>query len=122
MTYIRVLCSISGIAQCRLLSTFLSTHLFQIVWSATCVVDVEGPYAVPAYGSEWYSRNMYVNGSDVNKHHVATWGLDFGYKDFIPLFTAEDFDADAWAELYQRAGKDHKIARGAGVHKKSKCG
>ena len=46
----------------------------------------------------------YVNGSDVNKHHIATWGEDFGYKDFIPLFTAPKFDADVWADLYQRAG------------------
>ena len=63
-----------------------------------------GPYSVPAYGSEWYSRNMYVNGSDVNKHHIATWGEDFGYKDFIPLFTTPKFNATEWAALYKRAG------------------
>src|SRR5271163_3864191 len=42
-----------------------------------------GLYSVPAYDSEWYPRNMYIQGSDVFKHHVATYGpqAKFGYKD-----------------------------------------
>ncbi len=63
-------------------------------------------FSVPAFHNEWYSRNMYVKGSKDHKHHLATYGpLDkFGYKDFIPKFTAEKFDADAWADLFVRAG------------------
>ena len=51
-----------------------------------------GVYSVPAYGNEWYSRNMYRKGSGANKHHVEKYGpvSKFGYKDFIPSFTAED--------------------------------
>ncbi len=45
-----------------------------------------------------------VNGSGVNAYSIATYGLDFGYKDFIPLFTADQFNATAWASLYKRAG------------------
>ena len=65
-----------------------------------------GPYSVPAYDNEWYSRNMYVKGSAAYKHHVATYGgpEKFGYKDFIPLFTAEKFDAEEWADLFARSG------------------
>ncbi|MHC4520083.1 MAG: alpha-L-fucosidase, partial [Planctomycetota bacterium] len=65
-----------------------------------------GVYSVPAYGSEWYPRNMYRKDSGVYKHHVAKYGdqSKFGYKDFVPDFTAEKFDAEAWAELYARAG------------------
>lgn len=65
-----------------------------------------GVYCVPAYGNEWYPRNMYLQDSDVYKHHVQTWGdpSTFGYKDFIPLFKAEHFDAEEWAELYEQAG------------------
>jgi alpha-L-fucosidase len=65
-----------------------------------------GPYSVPAYDNEWYSRNMYVKGSVAYKYHVAHYGgpEKFGYKDFIPQFTAEKFDAAEWAELFQRAG------------------
>jgi hypothetical protein len=61
-----------------------------------------GPYCVPAYDNEWYSRNMYVKGSAAYKYHVAKYGgpEKFGYKDFIPGFTAEKFDADQWADLF----------------------
>ena len=65
-----------------------------------------GVYSVPAFDNEWYSRNMYVQGSKVFKHHVETYGPQskFGYKDFIPEFRAEHFDADAWVDLFLRAG------------------
>jgi alpha-L-fucosidase len=65
-----------------------------------------GVYAVPAFGNEWYPRNMYLQDSDEFKHHVETYGPQsrFGYKDFIPLFTAEKFDADHWAGLFRKAG------------------
>lgn len=50
-----------------------------------------GIYSVPAFGSEWYSRNMYIQGSPEFEHHVKTYGphKEFGYKDFIPMFKAE---------------------------------
>ncbi|GAA4267021.1 alpha-L-fucosidase [Frondihabitans peucedani] len=65
-----------------------------------------GPYAVPAFGSEWYPRNMYRPGMPEYEHHRATYGdqKDFGYKDFIPQFTAPRFDPDEWARLFRKAG------------------
>jgi len=65
-----------------------------------------GLYSVPAFGNEWYPRNMYIQGSPEFKHHVATYGpqSQFGYKDFIPQFKAEKFDPDHWAGLFRRAG------------------
>ncbi|MFC1763785.1 alpha-L-fucosidase, partial [Planctomycetota bacterium] len=65
-----------------------------------------GPYSVPAFQNEWYSHWMYQPGHPINKHHVDTYGpLDqFGYKDFIPMFTAEKFDPDAWVSLFKKAG------------------
>ena len=65
-----------------------------------------GVYSVPAFGDEWYPRNMYRKGSRENLHHVETYGtLDkFGYKDFIPMFRGEKFDPVQWAELFQEAG------------------
>jgi alpha-L-fucosidase len=41
-----------------------------------------GVYSVPAFGNEWYPRNMYREGSDEYKHHIATYGTQdkFGYK------------------------------------------
>jgi alpha-L-fucosidase len=65
-----------------------------------------GLYSIPAYDSEWYSRNMYIEGSKAHEHHLSIYGhpKDFGYKDFIPMFRAEKFDADEWAELFKKAG------------------
>jgi alpha-L-fucosidase len=63
-----------------------------------------GVYSVPAFGNEWYPRNMYRKGDKTRQHHVETYGEKFGYKDFIPKFTAEKFDAEAWADLYAAAG------------------
>ena len=65
-----------------------------------------GVYSVPAYGNEWYPRNMYQSESDIHKHHVETYGelTEFGYKDFIPMFKAEKFNADEWVSLFKEAG------------------
>lgn len=65
-----------------------------------------GVYSVPAFGSEWYPRQMYQEGSKEYEHHLKTYGphAEFGYKDFIPRFTASQFDPTAWAELFREAG------------------
>lgn len=65
-----------------------------------------GVYSVPAFGNEWYSRNMYIPGNKAYEHQMATYGPPdkFGYKDFIPMFKAEHFDANAWVSLFVQAG------------------
>jgi alpha-L-fucosidase len=65
-----------------------------------------GLYSVPAFNNEWYSRNMYHQGSPEFEHHVKTYGehKNFGYKDFIPMFKAEKFNADEWLALFKNAG------------------
>jgi alpha-L-fucosidase len=70
-----------------------------------------GVYSVPAFGSEWYPREMYQQGSDEFKHHLATYGPQtrFGYKDFIPHFRAENFDAAQWAKLFRAAGAKYVV-------------
>jgi alpha-L-fucosidase len=70
-----------------------------------------GVYSVPAFGSEWYPREMYMEGSNVFNHHIDKYGpqSQAGYKDFIPLFKAEKFDPNAWAELFRRAGAKYVI-------------
>jgi alpha-L-fucosidase len=70
-----------------------------------------GVYSVPAFGNEWYPRNMYRAGTDEYKHHIATYGpVDrFGYKDFIPMFKAENFDPAAWARLFKDAGIQYVV-------------
>lgn len=70
-----------------------------------------GIYSVPAFSSEWYSRNMYIQGSSEYRHHIETYGnhKDFGYKDFIPMFKAEKFDAEEWMSLFKQAGAQYVV-------------
>ena len=70
-----------------------------------------GIYSVPAFANEWYSRNMYIQGSDEYKHHVKTYGKHkkFGYKDFIPMLRAEKFDPEEWAQLFQDSGARYVV-------------
>ena len=74
-----------------------------------------GVYSVPAFGSEWYPRNMYIEKDGwpgrVYRHHVEKHGehLAKGYKDFIPAFTAPNFNADEWASLFKESGAKYVI-------------
>lgn len=65
-----------------------------------------GIYSVPAFGNEWYSRNMYDKIQPEYRHHIKTYGKhkDFGYKDFIPMFKGESFNADEWVSLFKESG------------------
>jgi len=73
-----------------------------------------GVYAVPAFQNEWYSRNMYEPHSPAYTYHRNVYGPQskFGYKDFIPKFTAAKFDAAQWIELFQQAGARYVVPVG----------
>lgn len=68
-----------------------------------------GLYSIPAFNNEWYSRNMYIQDHPEFQHHIETYGqhLEFGYKDFIPMFDAEKFDADFWIRTFRDAGAQY---------------
>ncbi len=70
-----------------------------------------GIYSVPAFQNEWYPRNMYVKDSKEFKHHIEVYGPQnkFGYKDFIPMFKAQNFDADKWVDLFKKAGAKYIV-------------
>src|SRR5262245_33282117 len=70
-----------------------------------------GVYSVPAFGNEWYPRNMYRPEDKTFRHHVETFGppWSFGYKDFIPMFRAEHFDAKAWARIFKASGARYVV-------------
>ena len=82
-----------------------------------------GVYAVPARGpnATWYPYYMYREGTPQYEYHVKTYGhpSQFGYKDFIPMFTAEKFDPDEWAELFKRSGA--QFAGPVGEHHDGFC-
>ncbi len=70
-----------------------------------------GVYAVPAFGNEWYPRNMYGQGRPEYQHQIENHGPEtaFGYKDYIPLFQAQHFDPNAWARLFEQSGAKYVI-------------
>jgi len=70
-----------------------------------------GIYSVPAFNDEWYPRNMYNQESNEYKHHIEKYGPlnEFGYKDFILMFNAENFNADKWADLFKRSGAKYIV-------------
>ena len=70
-----------------------------------------GVYSVPAFGSEWYPRLMYVKDNPVYTHHIETYGshTDFPYAAFVPRFRAERFDPTAWAKLFRQAGARYVV-------------
>ncbi|WP_410812729.1 alpha-L-fucosidase [Micromonospora sp. 067-2] len=81
-----------------------------------------GVFSVPAYGSEWYGRNMYIEGQSVNGHHKnafgepAAWPYHYfinGARDkagnfvqFAPKLKSAGgkFDPNEWAQLFADAG------------------
>jgi len=69
-----------------------------------------GPYTVPAVG-DWYARHMYIEGHPKYKYHVEHYGhpSKFGYKDIIPLWKGEKFDADKLVRLFKQAGAKYIV-------------
>ncbi len=74
-----------------------------------------GVYSVPAFQTNVYGQEMYVpdgakklpkRGMAVRRHHEQNYGsiFEFGYKDFVPLFTAPEFDAAEWAQVMKDGG------------------
>ncbi len=64
-----------------------------------------GPQCQPEAG-DWYARNMYIEGQAQNKSHVQKYGppSEFGFKDVIHQWKAENFDPEKLMALYKRAG------------------
>ncbi|MEE8256626.1 MAG: alpha-L-fucosidase [Acidobacteriota bacterium] len=73
-----------------------------------------GVYSVPAWGpkgsyAEWYWRYMNDEKKPTSKYHDETYGEDFRYQDFAPMFKAELFDPAEWADLFARAGARYVV-------------
>ena len=72
-----------------------------------------GPQSAIEAG-DWYARSMYMQGSRQYKYHVEKYGHPsrFGYKDTIPAWKAEKFDADYLIGLYKKAGAKYFMSMG----------
>ena len=72
-----------------------------------------GVYSVPAYASlegyaEWYYRGLSTN-DDRKAFQERIYGKDFKYEDFAPLWKAELWDPDEWAELFKKSGAKYVL-------------
>lgn len=72
-----------------------------------------GPQSAPEYG-DWYARRMYEEGSRIYKYHVQRYGhpSKFGFKDVIPTWKGEKFDAGHLLGLYKKAGARYFMSMG----------
>ncbi|MGJ5816192.1 alpha-L-fucosidase [Paludibaculum fermentans] len=72
-----------------------------------------GPQSQTEAG-DWYAKRMYEEGSKQYQFHVKTYGhpSKFGFKDIIPTWKAEQFDAEHLMDLYQKAGAKYFVSMG----------
>lgn len=72
-----------------------------------------GPQCVEGSG-DWMARGMYQEGSKQYKYHREHYGhqSEFGFKDILPLFTAEKWNPDSIVNLYKSLGAKYFFALG----------
>ena len=72
-----------------------------------------GPQSAPEAG-DWYARNMYIQGHEQNKYHLEHYGhpSKFGFKDVIPTWKGDKFDAEHLMQLYKNAGAKYFVSMG----------
>jgi alpha-L-fucosidase len=85
-----------------------------------------GVYSVPSFApkgeyAEWYWERLRKPAEagaspkdaqirrETREFHARHYGSDFAYQEFAPRFTAELFDADKWAEIFQKAGAKYVV-------------
>lgn len=72
-----------------------------------------GPYSVPAWVdsgyAEWYGKRAEKRDSPVGRFHVKNYGENFSYEDFAPMWKAELWDPDSWADLFAKSGAKYVI-------------
>ncbi len=80
-----------------------------------CIFYDWGPYSIAGYGEkgwsrarypDWYLNRMY---HDYKDYHSKTWGKDFQRDDFIPLFTAKNFNAGDIVNLVKMSGAKYIV-------------
>lgn len=70
-----------------------------------------GPQCQPEFG-DWYAREMYMEGHPKYKYHVEKYGhpSQFGFKDVINEWKAENWNPEELVSLYKNAGAKYFMA------------
>ena len=61
------------------------------------------PYA------EWYYNSINIGKGSTYEHHIQKYGKDFKYEDFIPMWKAENWNPEKWAEIFKEAGVEYVV-------------
>lgn len=70
----------------------------------------EGLFANNPY-AEWYLNTIKIDGSPSQRHHRATYGANFDYDDFVPIFNQAvmRWNPDDWGDLFEQAGVKYAV-------------
>lgn len=73
-----------------------------------------GLFSVPAFAAppqyaEWYDFWLHDGEKPTENHHRATYGAEFNYDDFIPMFTAEAYNASEWMDVIAASGAKYFV-------------
>ncbi|AXT58952.1 alpha-L-fucosidase [Aquimarina sp. AD10] len=85
-----------------------------------------GPNSVAELHTDWYPRWMYLDNGIMNPqtgeitknkphpavaYHKENFGdqKTFGYKDIIPMWTMENFNAEDWVNLFKKSGAQYVV-------------
>lgn len=77
------------------------------VYSVPSFAPVKQPKQTPY--AEWYWNSLFSGKSATVAFHAANYGKDFAYQDFAPMFRAELFDPDSWADVFRRSGAKYVV-------------
>jgi len=78
-----------------------------------------GVYSVPAYApvmpnsgysyAEWYWYRLFEKQKDFMAFHNKNYGSSFAYQQFEPMFKAEMYDPNQWADIFKRSGAKYVV-------------
>ncbi len=65
----------------------------------------KNPYA------EWYLNSLRIDGTETQKYHRETYGENFSYDDFVPMFNEaiKKWNPDEWVDLFKKAGAKYVV-------------
>ena len=97
------------------LGIFIHWGLYSVpAWATTSgelgKVDPSKWFTDNAY-AEWYLNTLRIKGSPGYEHHIATYGKDFDYYQFAPIFNKDTakWNPDQWANVFKKTGARYAV-------------
>ena len=94
----------------------MQTGTFEPTWESLCTYEVPEWFRDAKFGiwahwgaqcvegsGDWMARELYIEGSDKYNYHRDHYGhpSEFGYKDILPLFKAENWNPEELVRFYK---------------------